>query len=245
MSTGIIAEGLTIKRGGLTVCRDVSLTAPLGEVTVMIGANGAGKTTLLDGISGVLPLSAGQVSLGAQRLDRLPPYRRATRGLSYVEQGRSVFGSLTTAQNIAVVDPSPEALERAFALFPRLADKQETRAGLLSGGEQQMLLISRALAMRPEVLMIDELSLGLAPKVVMSLMETLSELAASGIGVLLVEQFAELALQIGTTAYVLERGQVVRAAPCSELLEDRSAIESTYLSGGQRPDTRPDSPNAP
>lgn len=231
MSDGLTLEGVVLKRGGITVCRNVSLNAPVGEITVVIGANGAGKTTLLDGISGVLPISGGQITLDGHRIDKMPLYRRASRGLSYVEQGRAVFGALTVAQNIAVVDPSNAARDAAVDLFPRLAEKLDTRASLLSGGEQQMLLIARAIAMRPRILMIDELSLGLAPKIVQSLMETLSDLARDGIGILLVEQFAEMALRIGTTAHIVERGRIAQTAPCAELLRDRSVIESTYLSG--------------
>lgn len=249
MNNGLVVENLVLKRGGITVCKDISLTAPEGEITVVIGANGAGKTTLLDGIAGMLPASSGRVSLDSQRIEKLPLYRRAKRGLSYVEQGRAVFGALTVIQNLAVVDPSLKARDAAVELFPRLADKLDTRASLLSGGEQQMLLIARAIAMRPRILMVDELSLGLAPKVVQSLMETLSSLAQQGLGILLVEQFAEMALRIGTTAHIVERGRIVTSAPCAELLRDRSVIESTYLSGSAhgsapgRTDTNPPGPD--
>lgn len=146
--TELELRGVTVRRGEPTVCRDVSLSVPAGEITVLFGANGAGKTTLLDGIAGVLPVS-GEVVLDGERIDRLPMHRRVARGLAYVEQGHSLFSRLTVAQNLAVVDRSRETLERAFVLFPRLAGKHDVRAGLLSGGEQQMLMVARALATRP------------------------------------------------------------------------------------------------
>lgn len=231
MTAGLSVEHLTLRRGELTICTDVSLSVPPGEITVLLGANGAGKSTLLDGIAGVLPAVAGTVALDGHSLSRLPLHRRAARGLAYAEQGRSVFAGLTVAQNIAVVDRSRDALDRACELFPALASRREVRAGLLSGGEQQMLILARALATDPKILMVDELSLGLAPRVVAALMETLSGLAAAGIGILLVEQFVERALEIGTTAHLMRRGEIVRSAPCSVLLRDRASLVSPYLLG--------------
>lgn len=216
-------DGLTVKRGDLTVCRDVTLAVPSGEITVLLGANGAGKTTLLEGIAGVLPAASGTISLDGHRIHTSPPHRRAARGLASVEQGRTVFSKLTVAQNLAVVDRSRQARERAFELFPRLSGKQNMRAGLLSGGEQQMLIIARALATQPKVLLVDELSLGLAPRTVQTLMEALVSLAASGMGILLVEQFAEMALQIGTTAHIMQRGRIVETESCEALLRDRGS----------------------
>jgi len=235
MTGGLRVDGLTVQRGGLTICRDVSLVVPEGEITVLLGPNGAGKSTLLDGIAGVLPASGGSVALDGRRIDALPAYRRSARGLAYVEQGRSVFSRLTVAQNIGVVDRSGAALERAFELFPRLSGRRNVRAGLLSGGEQQMLIIARALATRPRILLIDELSLGLAPKIVHTLADALTALAATGIGILLVEQFAETALRIGTDAHILQRGRIVRSDPCGELLRDPAALASPYLQGGDPP----------
>lgn len=230
-TSGLRVKGLTIKRGDLTICQDVDLTVPPGEITVLIGANGAGKTTLLDGIAGVLPAAAGSISLGARSIDALPVHRRASLGLSYVEQGRSVFSRLTVVQNLAVVDRSRHTCDEAFTLFPRLADKRNVRAGLLSGGEQQMLIIARALATRPTMLLVDELSLGLAPRAVRMLMDTLEKLAESGMGILLVEQYTEVALRIGTTAYVMERGRIVHSEACSTLLHDRASRISPYYLG--------------
>lgn len=239
MTGGLRVEGVTVRRGGLTICRDVSLEVPEGEITVLLGANGAGKSTLLDGIAGVIPMASGTISLGgrggARRIDAMPMHRRATRGLAYVEQGRSVFSRLTVAQNLAVVDGSRQALERVFELFPRLESRRDVRAGLLSGGEQQMLLIARTLATRPRVLLVDELSLGLAPAVVRTLVATLAELAREGTGILLVEQFAETALGVGTTAHIMQRGRIVRTERCDALLRDRASILSPYFLGGEPP----------
>ncbi|WP_449282824.1 ABC transporter ATP-binding protein [Leucobacter sp.] len=232
MSDALLVQGVSVRRGGLPVCRDVSFTVPAGEITVLLGANGAGKSTLLDGISGLLPLAAGRVEIDGRRIDGLPVHRRAARGLAYVQQERSVFASLTVAQNLAVVDGSRAAFARACELFPRLAAKRDTRAGLLSGGEQQMLLVARALAGRPRFLLVDELSLGLGPSVVTALVDALAGLARKGVGILLVEQFVETALRVGTTAHILERGRVVRSAPCGELLRDRASLISPYLGGG-------------
>ena len=228
---GLTASVLTLNRGDLTICREIDLAVPHGEITVVLGANGAGKSTLLDGLAGVVPVTTGAIHLDGVNLTKLPPHRRTARGLAYVEQGRTVFSRLTVRQNLAVVDRSGAALERAFALFPRLAQRHDTRAGLLSGGEQQMLVIARALATRPSTLLVDELSQGLAPHVVRTLMEALAALAAEGVGVLLVEQFAQLALQVGTTAHVLQQGRIVHSAPCAELLADRDGLLTQHYLG--------------
>ncbi|WP_336659830.1 ABC transporter ATP-binding protein [Leucobacter sp. USHLN153] len=235
MSADLVISEASVKRGGLEICRDISLTAPAGEITVLLGANGMGKTTLLDGVAGVLPLASGRITLGGRRIDGLPPDRRASRGLAYVQQGRGVFAGLSVAQNLAVVDGSQRALDRAFELFPRLAERRDVRAGRLSGGEQQMLVIARALATRPTCLLVDELSLGLAPRVAASLMAVLQQLARDGIGVLLVEQFVETALSVGTTAHLMQRGRIVRSGAAAELLQDRDALISPYLDGGAGP----------
>lgn len=229
--SGLILQDVSVGRGGLPICSDVSLVAPAGEITVLLGGNGAGKSTLLDAVAGLLPLAAGSVSLSGRRLDASPPHRRAARGLAYVEQGRGVFSHLTVAQNLAVVDRSPRALERACELFPALAARRDVRAGLLSGGEQQMLVIARALATRPSMLLVDELSLGLAPRTAHSIMSALAGLAERGTGILLVEQFAEMALRVGTTAHIMRRGRIVRSERCDALLRDRASLLSPYFDG--------------
>lgn len=233
MTEGLKIDALSVNRGELKVCRDVSLVVPDGEITVLLGANGAGKSTLLDGIAGIARVTAGSISLGGRRIDAMPVHRRAARGLAYVEQGRRVFSGLTAEQNLSVADRTGEAWERACEMFPALGRRREVRAGQLSGGEQQMLVIARALATRPGTLLIDELSLGLAPKVVRDLLEVLAELAAQGMGVLLVEQFAELALRVGSTAHIMHRGTIVRTESCAVLLRDRASIISPYFLGGE------------
>ena len=235
MTATLDIANVSVRRGGLTICHDVSLSIPAGEITVLLGANGMGKTTLLDGISGVLPVSRGQVALDGRRIDGLASDRRAARGLAYVEQGRGIFTRLTVAQNLAVIDGSRQALARAFELFPRLETRRDLRAGQLSGGEQQMLVIARALAARPRYLLVDELSLGLAPRVAVSLMEVLAGLAHDGMGVLLVEQFVDSALRIGATAHVMQRGRIVQSGSCAELLRDRASLVSPYLVGESAP----------
>lgn len=232
MNDGLMLEGVSVMRGGLTICRDVTLAVPRGEITVLLGANGAGKTTLLDGVMGLAPLAGGSIRFGSRRIDGMPVYRRAAQGLAYVEQGRSVFAGLTVAQNIAVVDRSRAALAAAFELFPQLAGKRDVRADRLSGGEQQMLVIARALATRPTLLLIDELSLGLAPTVVRSLLDVLAEQARQGMGVLLVEQFAEAALRVGATAHIMQSGRIARSEACGILLQDHASVLSPYFLAG-------------
>lgn len=224
-------DDVSIKRSGLTVCPNLTLEAQSGEITVVLGANGAGKTTLLDGIMGLTQISDGSITFDGKSISRLATHRRSSLGIGYIDQARSLFSRLTVAQNIAVVDRSPAALERAFAQFPRLRDRIHTRAGMLSGGEQQMLLIARALTAHPRMLLVDELSLGLAPNIVQELMQHMRQLADSGIGVLLVEQYADMALSIGDTAYVIEQGKIVTSGSAADLRRNRSRIESAYLGG--------------
>jgi len=229
MTEGLSVENVTIKRGESTLCDSIDLTVARGEITVLLGPNGAGKTTLLDGIAGKLPTAGGTIVLDGQRIDTLPMHRRSRMGLSYVEQGRSFFTQLTVAQNIGVVDLRPEALENAIQLFPQLEEKMNLRANLLSGGEQQMLMIAVALATQPRFLLIDELSLGLSWAAVESLMDVLTDLAVSGVGILLVEQFVDVALQIGQRAHIMNHGKIVQSAPCDVMLKNRESIVDPYF----------------
>lgn len=225
---GLAVRDATVKRGGFPIVREVSLRAPAGRVTVLLGPNGAGKTTLLEGISGLLPLTGGEVTANGQPIHRLPRDERARRGLAHVEQGRAVFDELTVEENLLAAAPRT-ALRRAFDLFPELAARRAATAGLLSGGEQQMLVLARALLRDPAVLLVDELSLGLAPVVVRRLLPVIREVADGGTAVLLVEQFVHLALRIGDDALVLRRGRVVLDAPCAELRVRPEALERAYL----------------
>ncbi len=229
MTEGLLLQSVTMKRRALTYCHSIDMTVPRGEITVLLGPNGAGKTTLLDGIAGKLPIAGGSIRLDGQRIDALPMHRRCQKGLSYVEQGRNFFRRLTVSQNIGVVDRRPAALENALRLFPQLEKKVDLRASLLSGGEQQMLMIAVALATRPEFLLIDELSLGLSSAAVDGLMDALTDLAASGVGILLVEQFVDVALEIGSTAHIMNHGKIVQSGPCDVMLKNRDSVVNPYF----------------
>ncbi|MER6581263.1 ABC transporter ATP-binding protein [Nonomuraea sp. NPDC001023] len=219
-------RGLSVSRGEVPVVHEVSLGVAPGTVTVLLGANGAGKTTLLDGIAGLAP-AAGTVALAGTPLTGLPTYRRAQAGLGYAEQARTVFRTLTLEQNLLVSGDGDPAM--VYDIFPELDRRRTLPAANLSGGEQQMLVIGRALIAGPKVVLIDEMSLGLAPVVVRRLMGSVRELAERGIGVLLVEQFANLALEIGARAYVLRKGRVVFEGPCEELRGAQDRLHEFYF----------------
>src|ERR1700761_4829502 len=207
MSTLRVTD-LVVNRVGLPVARQASLVVEPGTVSVLLGANGAGKTTFLEGLSGVAAVASGTIELQGEAIQRARPGVRARKGLAHVEQGRTVFRMLTTDENLRSASHVAK-VDRAYALFPELEKRRHVRAGLLSGGEQQMLVIARALWTRPKAIMIDEMSAGLAPIVVGRLVAAVRKLADDGLAVLLVEQFAALALSIGDRAYVLRRGQIV------------------------------------
>jgi branched-chain amino acid transport system ATP-binding protein len=221
-----------VDRSGFSIVRDVSMTVPAGQVTVLLGANGAGKTTLLEGISGIVTSCRGSLQLGDKAITRAGSRARARDGLGHVEQGRTVFSELTVAENVRVSAPDSDAAKSALAFFPELAPRLDVLAGSLSGGEQQMLVIARALAASPTTLLIDEMSLGLAPVIVQRLMVLVRRLADEGIGILLVEQYAALALKIGDSAFVLNRGEVVLHGRAEELLEDGAKLRRAYLGSG-------------
>lgn len=222
-------EKVTIERAGLAVVRSVSLEVAPGTITVLLGANGAGKTTLLEGISGAAGVRSGAITLGGKRIERLRAWRRTRLGIAHVEQNRTVFRALSVVDNLRVGARSEAEVEDAFELFPALRKQSRVPAGLLSGGEQQMLVIGRALLGRPTVLLIDEMSLGLAPVVLDRLTAAVRELAATGAGVLLVEQFAALALSIADHAYVLAKGEIVFDGEPAELLGDEERLRALYL----------------
>jgi branched-chain amino acid transport system ATP-binding protein len=225
-------ESFSVDRGGFSIVRDVTLRAPVGEVTVLLGANGAGKTTLLEGISGIVSSCHGVLKIGGASIAKASCRGRAKHGLGHVEQGRTVFGELTVVENVRVSAKDDADLKRALSFFPELEPRHNVLAGSLSGGEQQMLVIARALAANPTTLLIDEMSLGLAPVIVQRLMALVRRLADEGIGILLVEQYAALALKIGDAAYVLNRGEIVLHGRSSELLEDGSKLRRAYLGAG-------------
>ncbi|MEW1960355.1 ATP-binding cassette domain-containing protein [Kineococcus sp. NPDC059986] len=227
--SALVLEGLTVTRGGRAVVEEVDLQVPRGTVTALLGTNGAGKTSLIGAVAGVLP-STGTVRLGDRDLSRERPVRRARAGLATVEQGRTVFGQMSTLDNLRIAGGSPEAVEAVLGTFPELRPKLSTRAGLLSGGEQQMLMLARALTRDPAVLLVDEMSLGLAPGVVRRLLPLLRRLAAErDMAVLLVEQFAVLALAVCEHAYVLRRGRLTHDGPAAELAADPGRLDAAYF----------------
>jgi branched-chain amino acid transport system ATP-binding protein len=230
MTGGLLLEDVTVYRGELPIVRSVSLAAAPGEVTVLLGANGAGKTTLLDAISGVIPTKSGKILLDEVEITTLRRDKRARRGLAYVEQGRTIFGELTVDENLAVA-ARENPIQEAYDLFPELVQRRKITAQMLSGGEQQMLVLARALLSKPSVLMIDEMSQGLAPVIVRRLLPFVEKAAQTGIAVLLVEQFAALALSIGTRAAVLSVGQVALEGTCAELRDRMADVRRAYLSG--------------
>ncbi|ADP81598.1 ABC transporter ATP-binding protein [Pseudofrankia inefficax] len=222
----IEARGLSVGYGRVPVLHGVDLTVRPGEVVALLGPNGAGKTTLLRALAGYLRPTAGTIALFGQPCGRMPVYRRCRRGLSFMGEERHIFPGLTVRQSLRLV----RAQEGALDLFPALADRGRHRGALLSGGEQQMLALTLALARGPRLLLIDELSLGLAPLVRERLLDTVRATADRGVGVLLVEQNARSVLRRADRAYVLRRGELVREGPADEWLSDLDGLASLYLS---------------
>jgi branched-chain amino acid transport system ATP-binding protein len=224
----LVLEQVCVARGQFPIVVDVDLRVPAGEVTLVLGPNGAGKTTLLEAISGILPVKSGSITLGGDPIHRASRVRRARRGLAHVEQGRAVFSDLTVAENLLIATSGGD-LTAAFEMFPELESRRGIRAGSLSGGEQQMLVLARAMLAKPSVLLIDELSLGLAPIIVRRLMPVVRALADSGMAVLMVEQYAALALEIGNSVSVLGRGRVIFSGACDELDSQGGVLQGAYL----------------
>lgn len=225
---GVVVSGLCVRRAGAPVLSDVYLVAPAGEVTVLLGSNGAGKTTLIEAISGVIPADSGTIALDGVDQRRVGRMRRARKGLAHVEQGHRVFPGLTVEENLRVAGRGRPPAD-AYALFPSLQRRKDVSAGALSGGEQQMLALARALGTEPSVLLVDEMSLGLAPAITAELLPLLDRMAREGVAVLLVEQFASLALRYGTTAYVMAKGRISDSAPCADLLADSPRLHRAYF----------------
>ena len=227
--TRLAISALSVARSGLAVVSDATLAVESGSVSVVLGANGAGKTTLLESISGIIPVTGGVIAIDGHELQKARPGARYRAGLAHVEQGRTVFRELSTEENLRVGLHPDASLNEAFDLFPELGQRRSIRAGLLSGGEQQMLVIARALLGRPKILLIDEMSAGLAPVIVLRLMTAVRKLADQGLAILLVEQFAALALSIGNRAYVMRRGRIVHDGDCAALRAAPDELHRLYL----------------
>jgi ABC-type branched-subunit amino acid transport system ATPase component len=230
-------EGLTAGYDKAAVIRDLDLTVDAGEVVALLGANGAGKTTTLRVISGLVRPMSGRVTFAGQDLARVSPTKRARLGIVHVPEGRGLFYGLTVTEHFRLgyrgEHPDEDA---AYEYFPKLAELRTRRVGLLSGGEQQMLAVARGLARRPRLLLLDELSLGLAPVIVEALLPVVHQYAVdSGCGVLLVEQHIQLALEIADRGYVLSHGEIVLHDRAEVLHADRELLISSYLGEQQAP----------
>jgi branched-chain amino acid transport system ATP-binding protein len=230
-------SGLHVAYGAIEALKGVDLTVNEGEVVTLLGANGAGKTTTLQTISGLLRPREGDIRFHGERIDGLPPHEVVRLGIGHSPEGRRVFPQMTVLENLRMGAyrfrgaTSQEDLDRVFTLFPVLAERRNQEAGTLSGGEQQMLAIGRALMTRPVLLLLDEPSMGLAPLIVAQIFDIIREINQQGTTVLLVEQNAAQALKLADRGYVLETGEIVMSAPASELLSSRR-IRAAYLGEG-------------
>ena len=243
--TLLAVRGLGVAYGGILAVRDVSFDVRRGEIVTLIGGNGAGKSSILRAISGLVP-RAGTVTYEGRDLARLPAHTIVGLGVAQVPEGRGIFGNLTVAENLRLATwqrrfgPGRKHgrvgaeiaadLERVFSIFPRLKERLRQPGGTLSGGEQQMLAVGRALMWRPRLLLLDEPSMGLAPLLVREIFQVLGEINATGTTILLVEQNANMALRIAHRAHVLEIGAIVRSGTGQELLGD-PAVRDAYLGG--------------
>jgi branched-chain amino acid transport system ATP-binding protein len=220
--------------GAIEALRGVSLSVGEGEVVTMIGSNGAGKSTTLRSISGLTPASAGKVSFAGKDITRVPAHEIVSRGIALAPEGRHCFPRMTVRENLdlgAFRRRGPgikEDLERVYTLFPRLAERERQKAGTMSGGEQQMLAIGRALMARPKLLMLDEPSMGLAPILVQRIYETIGEINRQGVAILLVEQNANYALDASGRGYVIETGRIALYGNSSKLRDDPE-VQRAYL----------------
>lgn len=227
MTALLAIDSVTIAYGNLVAVREASLTVDDGELVVILGANGAGKSTLLAACIGWLRPQRGSIRLRGEEIDHLEPWQRFRRGLAFVPEGGRVFAELTVEENLRAAQPTENGLKLVLELFPVLGERSRQLAGTLSGGERQMLALARAIATEPQLLMVDEASLGLMPTLVRRVFDVLVEMRSQGLPILLVEQNTQ-ALRIADRAYVLETGRIVQHGPAAELLDD-PAVQRAYL----------------
>jgi len=235
----LVLDGLTVARGGRNVVREVSLEIPAGEVTALLGPNGAGKSSMVLSMGGIIKPVGGKVLLDGNNLAGRRPERIRSAGVAIVPEGRRLLPELTVSENLRVAtytlssSDAAAGRKRALELFPELEKRLPYAARSLSGGEQQMVVLAQALVSHPRYVIIDELSLGLAPVVVNRLVPTIRSIAESGIGVLLIEQFAAVALGLANRAYVMEGGRIRYSGSASELREKPDLLQSAYLLRGR------------
>ena len=229
-------ENLRVHYGKIEAIRGISIEVDQGEIVTLIGANGAGKTTTLKTLSGLRRVTSGRVRFNGEDITGVPGHKRVLLGICQAPEGRGIFPGMTVLENLDMGTYARRSadhaahLDQVLTLFPRLAERRKQPGGTLSGGEQQMLAIGRAMMARPRLLLLDEPSMGLAPLIVQQIFQILREINEQGTTILLVEQNATQALQLSDRAYVLETGAVVKAAPAAELLDDPSVREA-YLGG--------------
>jgi len=226
---------LEVAYGGIHAVKGIDLEVGRGELVCLIGANGAGKTTTLKGICGLLPVKAGTIRYGGRNVTGRPAFELVRQGLAMVPEGRGVFGALTIEENLAMGayirndnDGIKADIERIYDLFPRLRERRRQTAGTLSGGEQQMLAMGRAMMSRPKLLLLDEPSMGLAPLMVQKVFETIMTVSSEGVTILLIEQNAKLALEVSRRGYVMESGEITLAGEAKALLHDPK-VRAAYL----------------
>src|SRR5687767_1683076 len=234
MTTTLRVSGLEVAYGGIRAVKGIDLEVQDGELVTLIGANGAGKTTTLKALAGLIAPARGRVEYNGRDVTGMRAHELVTQGLALVPEGRGVFARLTVAENLAMGAYSRRDAgvaadyDRAYALFPRLAERRRQAAGTLSGGEQQMLAIARALMSRPKLLLLDEPSMGLAPLMVQKIFETIRAVAAQGVTLLLVEQNAKLALELCNRGYVMDSGSITLADSAQSLLTNPQ-VRQAYL----------------
>jgi branched-chain amino acid transport system ATP-binding protein len=228
-------DKLEVAYGGIHAVKGIDLVVRQGELVCLIGANGAGKTTTLKGITGLQPVKAGKIVYDGNDVTGKPAFQLVRKGLSMVPEGRGVFGALTIEENLAMGAYSrrdrkeiKQDVERVFGLFPRLKERARQTAGTLSGGEQQMLAMARAIMSRPKLLLLDEPSMGLAPLMVQKVFETVLAISGEGVTILLIEQNAKLALEVSNRGYVMESGTITLSGDARQLLSDPKVREA-YL----------------